>query len=169
MKRKPKEDPAMNPTPRHSHTQRRAAAFGLNMIVMAVCFALYYLGFFGGVEGPLNMAAIGKHLAGIGFTAVSFQLLLVLIFLACLTWNWVLNLIGHMTGQGLTCAKGSPQEGFCGEFVQRSRDTTGKGWTYTCTRGHCLNEAHFHPIRKGKLANSLLMASLAAALMFYFA
>jgi len=41
-------------------------------------------------------------------------------------------------------------------------------WTYICTRGHCRNDAHFHPIRKGQLANSLMMASLVAALMFYF-
>jgi hypothetical protein len=54
-------------------------------------------------------------------------------------------------------------------LAQRPRDDSGNSWSYTCPRGHCRNEAHFHPIRKGKLANSILMASLAAAIMFYLA
>jgi hypothetical protein len=115
------------------------------------------------------MANIGRTLADIGFTVGSFQAVLVILFVIALTWNWVINLVAHLTGQRLTCAKGSPQEGFCAELVQREREDSGKGWTYTCPRGHCRNDAHFHPIRKGKLANSLLMASLAAAVMFYFA
>ena len=159
----------MNQTPKVGYSQRRKVAFGLNMIVMAVSFALYYLGLFGGVEGPLNLGNIGKTLAGIGFTANSFQTLLVLIFLICLAWNWALNLIAHLTGQRLSCAQGSPPEGFCGELVQRQRNKGCKEWIYACPRGHIRKDAHFHPIRKGKLANSLLMASLAAALMFYFA
>jgi hypothetical protein len=169
MKKKKKEDQPMNQTQRNSHAQRLKVGFGLNMIVMAVCFALYYLGFFGRVDGPLSMPNIGRALAGAGFTVGSFQAMLVLLFVVALTWNWVLNLIAHLSGQRLTCTKGSPQEGFCGELVQRRRDESGKGWTYTCPRGHCRNDAHFHPIRKGTLANSLLMASLAAAIMFYLA
>ena len=157
----------MNQTQRNSHAQRLKVGFGLNMIVMAVCFALYYLGFFGRVDGPLSMPNIGRALASAGFTVGSFQAMLVLLFVIALTWNWVLNLIAHLSGQRLTCTKGSPQEGFCGELVQRRRDESGKGWTYTCPRGHCRSDAHFHPIRKGTLANSLLMASLAAAVMFY--
>lgn len=159
----------MNQTQRPSYAQRWKVGFGLNMIVMAVCFALYYLGFFGRVEGPLSMANIGRALAGMGFTVGSFQAMLVMLFIVALTWNWVLNLIAHLTGQRLTCTKGSPQQGFCGELVQRRKEGSDKEWTYTCPRGHCRSDAHFHPIRKGKLANSLLMASLAAAVMFHFA
>ena len=161
----------MNQTQRGSHAQRWKAGFGLNMIVMAVSFGLYYLGFFGRVDGPLSisMASIGRALAGVGFTVGSFQAMLVILFVIALTWNWVLNLIAHLTGQRLTCTKGSPQEGFCAELVQRDRDPSGQGWAYTCPHGHCRTDAHFHPIRKGKLANSLLMVSLAAALMFHFA
>jgi hypothetical protein len=169
MTKKKKEDPAMNQTQRSNYAQRWKAGFGLNMIVMAVCFALYYLGFFGRVDGPLSMANIGRALSDVGFTVGSFQAMLVFLFVIALTWNWVLNLVAHLTGQRLTCTKGSPQEGFCGELVQRRKDDSGKNWAYTCPRGHCRNDAHFHPIRKGKLANSLLMASLAAAIMFHFA
>lgn len=158
----------MNQTQRTSYAPRWKVGFGLNMIVMAVSFALYYLGFFGRVEGPLSMANIGRALAGMGFTVGSFQAMLVMLFIIALTWNWVLNLIAHLTGQRLTCTKGSLQQGFCGELVQRRKEDSGKEWAYTCPRGHCRGDAHFHPIRKGKLANSLLMASLAAALMFHF-
>jgi len=159
----------MDQTQRSSPAQRFKVSFGVNMIVMAVSFGLYYLGFFGGVDGPLTMPNIGRALADIGFTSASFQVMLVILFIIALTWNWVLNLVSHLTGQRLTCTQGSPQEGFCAELVQREREDSGKGWTYTCPHGHRRNDAHFHPIRKGKWANSLLMASLAAAIMFYFA
>jgi hypothetical protein len=158
----------MDQTHKSSPAQRFKVGFGLNMIVMAVSFGLYYLGFFGGVDGPLATVSFGRALADIGFTSASFQVMLVLLFVVALTWNWVLNLIAHLTGQRLTCAKGSLQEGFCDDLVQRERKDSGKVWTYICTRGHCRNDAHFHPIRKGQLANSLMMASLVAALMFYF-
>jgi hypothetical protein len=95
--------------------------------------------------------------------------MLVAFFAIALTWNWVLNLIAHHSGQRMTCSKGSAQEGFCGELVRRERDASGTGYTFTCPHGHRRGEAHFHPIRKGKLANSILMASLAAAIMFHFA
>jgi hypothetical protein len=169
MNTKKKEDPTMHPIPRPSYAQRWKVGFGLNMVVMAVSFGLYYLGFFGRVDGPLSMPNIGRALAEMGFTVNSFQAMLVILFIVSLTWNWVLNIIAHLTGQRLTCTKGSPQEGFCGELVQRRRDESGRSWTYTCPQGHRRTDAHFHPIRKGKLANSLLMASLAAALMFYLA
>jgi hypothetical protein len=169
MTQKKKEDPPMQQISRPGYAQRWKVGFGLNMIVMAVSFGLYYLGFFGRVDGPLSLPNIGRALADIGFTVVSFQVMLVVLFVIALTWNWALNLIAHLSGQRLTCAQGGPAEGFCGELVQRRREDSGTNWAYTCPRGHCRNDAHFHPIRKGKLANSLLMASLAAALMFYLA
>jgi hypothetical protein len=172
-KKKEKEGPPMQQTMQQtqgrSYAQRWKFRFGLNMIVMAVCFGLYYLGFFGRVEGPLSMANIGKGLAGMGFTVASFQGLLIAIFLILLTWNWLLNLVAHLTGQRLTCTHGSREQECCGELVERRRDRDGKSWVYACPNGHMRREAHFHPIRKGKLANSLLAASLAAAVMFYLA
>jgi len=154
---------------RPSYAQRWKVGLGLNMIVMAACFGLYELGFFGRVDGPLSMTNIGRSLSGIGLTSHGFQVLLVILFGLALTWNWALNVIAHLTGQRLTCTKGSPQEGFCGELVQRRREESGGDWTYTCPSGHHRKDAHFHPIRKGKLANSVLMASMVAAIMYYFA
>jgi len=159
----------MHPIQRPSYVQRWKVGFGLNMVVMAVSFGLYYLGFFGRVDGPLSMPNIGRALSDMGFTVGSFQAMLVILFVIALTWNWVLNIIAHLTGQRLTCTKGSPQEGFCGELVQRRRDESAGSWAFICPRGHRRSDAHFHPFRKGKLANSLLMVSLAAALMFYLA
>ncbi|MCU0539462.1 MAG: hypothetical protein MUF46_06185 [Desulfobacterales bacterium] len=159
----------MNAAPQRTHIQRRVMIFGLNLVVMAICFPLYYLGFFGRVEGPLSMANIGQSLAGMGFTVASFQGLLIVVFLILLSWNWVLNLIAHLAGQRLTCSQGSREQGFCGRLVERRRGRDGKSWVYLCPHGHQRSEAHFHPIRKGKLANSLLAASLAAAVMFHFA
>lgn len=169
MKRTKEEDLAMSTMLRRNFTQRRMIAFGLNILVMAVCFPLYYLGFFGSVEGPLNMESIGRGLAGMGVTVAGFQVLLIAVFAGMLTWNWLLNLIAHLTGQRLTCSQGSGEQGFCGKLVERRRDLDGKNWVYACPNGHLRREAHFHPIRKGKLANSLLMASLVAAIMFHFA
>ncbi len=157
----------MLPQPQRSYAERRMTAFGLNLVVMALCFALYELGFFGRVEGPLAPANIGRALAGLGFTVSSFQALLVAVFLVLLGWNWVVNLVAHFTGRRLTCSEESAEQGRCGEPVVRRRRPDGRGWLYTCPRGHRRTEAHFHPLRKGKLANSLLLAGLAAALSFY--
>ncbi len=156
-------------TPGRSFARRWKYRFGLNMIVMAVCFGLYYLGFFGRVERPLSMANIGRGLAGMRFTVASFQGVLIAVFVILLTWNWVLNLIAHLAGQRLTCSQGSREQGFCGKLVERRRGRDGKSWVYACPNGHLRSEAHFHPIRKGQLANSLLAAGLAAAVMFHFA
>ncbi len=54
----------MTPLPHRSHADRRKTAFGINLVVMAVSFALYELGFFGRVEGPLAPAHIGRRLPG---------------------------------------------------------------------------------------------------------
>ncbi len=156
----------MHPPPQRTIAERRMAAFGLNLIVMAVCFALYELGFFGRVEGPLSPAQIGAALAGWGFTVASFQALLVALTGMLLSWNGVANLAAHLAGRRLTCSEQDPGGGFCGEAVARRRGPGGRGWVFCCPRGHLRGEAHFHPIRKGKLAHSLLLASLAAAVSF---
>ena len=57
---------------RPSYAQRWKVGLGLNMIVMAACFGLYELGFFGRVDGPLSMTNIGRSLSGIGFTSQRF-------------------------------------------------------------------------------------------------
>lgn len=153
---------------RGAHMPRWKAKFGLNMIVMAVCFALYYLGLFGGVEGPLTVANIGRGLAETGLTSDHFQGLLVTIFAVALCWNWVVNLLAHATGQRLTCSAGSPEQGFCGGPAERVRQAGEAGWAYVCPHGHRRDAAHFHPVRKGTAANTVLLISLVCSLMYYF-
>jgi hypothetical protein len=138
MTKKKKEDHRMKPNSRNSYAQRWKVGFGLNMIVMAVSFGLYYLGFFGRVDGPLTLPNIGRALADIGFTVGSFQAMLVIFFVIALTWNWILNLIAHLTGQRLSCTQGRPQQGFCGALVHRAGHTSAPagiaGATPTSTR-----------------------------------
>lgn len=157
----------MTPLPQRRDADRYRKAFGLNLVVMAVSIALYELGFFGRVEGPLAPTNIGTALAGLGFTVSSFQLLLIAVFVALLTWNWVINLAAHLAGWRLTCSEELAEQSLCGGPVVRRRAPDGQRWVYTCPRGHHRAEAHFHPLRKGKIANSLLLASLAAAVSFY--
>lgn len=155
----------MKNTSMRNPLQRRLSYFGLNMIVMAVSFMLYYLGFFGGVEGPLNAASIGKGIKNLGITSNGFQVILCILFVIALTWNWIINLLAHLTGQRLTCTEGNGK-GVCGDLVTRSRDPNG-AWVYTCPHGHIRYEAHFHPVRKGTFANSMLMVTLAACVMYF--
>ena len=157
----------MEQTSMRNPLQQRLRIFGLNMIVMAVSFMLYYLGFFGRVEGPLTMTNIGKTIAGLGITSKDFQIILFVFFIISLTWNWLFNLLAHFTGQRLTCTAPTKEKGFCGQLVQRSRNAKKEGWVYTCPSGHRRTEAHFHPIRKGMLANSVLAVSLVCCVMFY--
>jgi hypothetical protein len=156
-------------SPRGAYMQRWKTKFGLNMIVMAICFALYYLGLFGGVEGPLTVTNIGRGLAEAGLTSDHFQALLVALFAIALCWNWVVNLLAHATGQRLTCSAGGPEQGFCGAPVERARPAGDAAeWVYTCAHGHRRAEAHFHPVRKGTAANTVLLVSLVCCLMYYF-
>lgn len=157
----------MNHTGRGNPLQRRLTAFGLNLIVMALSFMLYYLGFFGKIDGPLSMTNIGRTMSGIGITLNGVQIFLVVVFIIALTWNWILNMVARQTGRNFTCTAGNKEKGPCGHLVQRSRDAKGQGWVYTCPSGHRRREALFNPIRKGTLATSLLMVALVCCVMFY--
>lgn len=145
--------------------QRRLSYFGLNLIVMAVSFMLYYMGFFGRVEGPLSPHNIGKSIASLGITSNGVQAIVCILFLIALTWNWIFNLLAHLVGQRLTCSHAKGKK-LCGELVQRSRAPEGH-WVYTCPHGHCRKEAHFHPLRKGTFANSVLMVTLAICVAYF--
>ncbi|MEM5786447.1 MAG: hypothetical protein AAGU11_03955 [Syntrophobacteraceae bacterium] len=157
----------MNHTGIGNPLQRRLTAFGLNMIVMALSFTLYYLGFFGKIDGPLSMTNIGKAISSIGLTTNDLQIFLFIVFMIALTWNWVLNIVARQTGRNFSCTAGKKEKRSCGQLVRRSRDAKGIGWVYTCPSGHRRTEALFHPIRKGKVATSLLMVALVCCVMFY--
>ena len=67
--------------------------FGYNMVALALSIALYYLGFFGTVEGPLNPSILGQHLKSFGFARYHLFFSLFILFVISLTWNWIYNLV----------------------------------------------------------------------------
>lgn len=85
--------PATGGIRRTGYVQNRMKNFGLTMVVMGASFGLYYLGFFGGVEGPLQPGRIGERLAAMGFTGRHLLCLFLLLTLVAITWNWLYNAI----------------------------------------------------------------------------
>ncbi len=57
---------------------------------------LYYLGFFGTVEGPLNPEKISAAVAGSNIGSGHLLAGLFLIFLVSISWNWVYNMINRI-------------------------------------------------------------------------
>lgn len=76
---------------RRGFVQTRLQNFGLSMIVMGASFLLYYLGLFGGVEGPLEPARIGDNLASLGISNYHVLGACLLFMIISLTWNHVYN------------------------------------------------------------------------------
>jgi hypothetical protein len=153
--------------------RKRLAHFGLTMIVMGICFALYYLGFFGAVDGPLNPARLGKSLAGIGIAKIHVLALFVSLLIIAVTWNWIFNWISLLTGSRLTCKKKVDNEGsICGAPALRKKvvhKKTGRAIPqYECINGHKLSEAYFHPVKKGTLGHTLWVISFLFCLIIFF-
>lgn len=80
-----------NHRPRRRFVQTRLQHFGLSMIVMGISFLLYYLGLFGGVEGPLEPAKIGDALASLGVSNYHVLGTCLLFMIISLTWNHAYN------------------------------------------------------------------------------
>lgn len=74
------------------NTRYQLRKFGYNMVALALSIALYYLGVFGTVEGPLNPSILGQHLKSFGFSRYHLLFSLFILFVISLTWNWVYNL-----------------------------------------------------------------------------
>jgi hypothetical protein len=155
--------------------RERLHRMGLTLIVMGVCFPLYYLGLFGGVEGPLNPARIGETLAGLGVTKSHVLGLLLAFFLVAATWNWAYNLVNFLMGRRLTCLKKMDREGnVCGAPATRKRvrpkkpGTVARVTQYVCLHGHKRPEAHFHPVQKGTAGHTLWVLALLMCLMGFY-
>ena len=169
-------NPAMitgNGQPRSGFVGSRLHNFGLTMVVMGASFVLYYLGLFGTVDGPLNPGNMGTAMAGLGVTQrhVIMVLLSILVFALC--WNWVFNLTSALVGARMTCkADGKGGDATCGAPVKRTRHLskrTGQAVVeYVCASGHRRSEAHFHPIKKGAVSNTVWIACLAFVFIALF-
>ncbi|RJQ84154.1 MAG: hypothetical protein C4519_05555 [Desulfobacteraceae bacterium] len=139
--------------PRRGFIQTRLQNFGLTMIVMGASFILYYLGLFGGVEGPMTPAYIGERLAAAGFTNRHLLILLLSCMLIAIVWNWLYNGICFLSGRRLTCACRLKEDGrLCAVAVRRDRDCG-----HVCSAGHRRPKVRFHPVKKGTVAHFVWM------------
>lgn len=90
---------------RRSYGQQGLRRFGLTMIVMGISFILYYLGLFGGVDGPLNPSQLGAHLTLWGVSKAHILMIATGMTLLTLTWNWIYNLAAFLRGTRRTCGR----------------------------------------------------------------
>ena len=152
--------------------QQRLIRFCLSMLVMVLCFPLYYLGLFGSVEGPLNPAHIGEQLAGMGVTRTHSMLLFLSFLIIAVSWNWIYNLVSMLIGARLTCKRALSDDAVCGAAVKRSNiinKKTGQSVPqYICAEGHKRPDAHFHPVHKGTVSHSVWVISLAFCIIVFF-
>jgi hypothetical protein len=160
-------------TYRRTYGQQRLVHFGITMIVMGVCFFLYYLGFFGGVDGPLSPAQLGEHLSASGVSKAHLIIVAAVLVLLSLSWNWIFNLVSLRLGRRLTCSRADGQGGICGGPVRRQavpqKKNSKRTQRYVCTHGHTQPKAHFHPIKKGTISHMLWVTSLILAFVVLYA
>ncbi len=156
-----------------SFFQNRLANFGVTLMVMGASFALYYLGLFGTVEGPLTPERMGASLSAMGITQRHVIVMLLTLLIAALTWNWIYNLGSLLAGHRMTCNAVDKATGeVCGAAVQRRRHVAKRsGHTvveYRCPHGHLRPEAHFHPVRKGTVSNTIWIGCAVFTLIAVF-
>ena len=160
---------------RRTYGQQRLAHFGVTMIVMGASFFLYYMGFFGAVDGPLNPALLGEHLSASGVSKMHLSILASVLALLSLSWNWVFNLVCLRLGRRLTCSLVDEQGNICGATVrrqaalQRKYSKRTQCYVYVCTHGHTQAKAHFHPLKKGTIGHMLWVTSLMFAFVVFYA
>lgn len=158
--------------PRKGFARSRLYNFGLTMVVMGASFILYYLGLFGTVDGPLTPANMGATLSGMGVTQRHVILMLLSFLIGAVSWNWIFNLTSAMIGARMTCtATAKDGSALCGLPVKRIRRVSRRSGreliTYACEAGHRRSEAHFHPLKKGAVSNTVWMACLAFVIIAF--
>ena len=153
--------------------QQRLIRFCLSMLVMILCFPLYYLGFFGSVEGPLNPARIGAKLAGMGVTRTHSMLVFLSFLIISVSWNWIFNWVSLVVGSRLTCKRKTNDEGtLCNARVTRKKIMDKKTGIivpqYECEHGHKRPDAHFHPVKKGTVSHTVWVLSLLFCIIVFY-
>ena len=155
-----------------SFIQKRLIRMFLSMMVMILCFPLYYLGLFGSVEGPLNPSRIGASLAGMGVTKTHSVVFFLSFLIIALSWNWIYNMVSLTIGARLTCNKTDEEGKPCGARVERrkveQKKTGQKVAQYVCTNGHKRPDAHFHPVQKGTFSHTVWMIALIFCVIVLF-
>jgi len=161
-------------TYRRTYGQQRLANFGITLMVMGLSFSLYYLGFFGRVDGPLNPEQLGEYLAASGVSRAHCITLAVVLALLTLSWNWIFNLACLRLGRRLTCSRVDDRGDICGHPVRRQKTSAPKRSSqrlqrYRCSRGHKQPTAHFHPLKKGTVGHMLWVISAILCLIVFYA
>lgn len=123
---------------RHGYFRNRLQNFGLTMVVMGISFGLYYLGFFGGVPGPLSPGHIGDVLAGMGISDRHLLILCLSLTAVALTWNWIYNALGRV--------------------LNRNR----------ADAGHRIPEFQYRALRKGTIGHFIWMMFLVFSLIIVY-
>jgi len=152
---------SMNPSENWDDIRYRITRFGLTIVVMAVCFILYYLGFFGTYDGPLNPGNLGQALDARGVDKAHIAWLFMGMFGLLLTWNWIYNAATLLKGKRLTCPAQAPDGGCCGAGVERRKLDDAQGNRHTrfiCENGHVSASARFHPVKKGPWSYCMCLA-----------
>ena len=151
---------------------KRLIRMFLSLLVMILCFPLYYLGLFGSVEGPLNPARIGDSLAGMGVTKTHSLVFFLSLLIIAVSWNWIYNIASLLVGARLTCKKQDEEGKPCGASVERRKvelkKTGQKAAQYVCANGHKRPDAHFHPVPKGKVSHTLWVIALIFCVVVLF-
>jgi len=152
--------------------QKRLIRLFMSMLVLVICIPLYHMGLFGTVEGPLHPSRIGDNLATMGVTKTHSMLFFLFFLIIALTWNWIYNLVSHLSGARLTCNKTDDEGKPCGAQAERRkvvhRKTGEKASQYVCTQGHKRPDAHFHPVQKGTFSNTLWVMALVFCVIVFF-
>ena len=165
----PQPEPALqNNSETTTFIHQRSNRFLMSLLIMLICFPLYYLGLFGSVEGPLQPAQIGQWLAGIGVSRSHILFLFAAVMILAVTWNWIFNLLSLLIGSRLTCNRTGEHGLTCGVAVIRQKNAdqkTGRVTSqYICSYGHKRPAAHFHPVKKGAVSHTAWIISLAGCL-----
>ncbi len=152
---------------------RQLKKFGISMLVLAVSIGLYYLGFFGSVDGPLHPARLGEMLNHCGVTKIHLLITFIILFAATLAWNWIYNLINRWTGKRFICLYKDKSGKTCGATATLQKIHGQKANTnnrvFVCEKGHTNASAQFLPIKKGKWGYTLsaAMLTVVCGIMFY--
>lgn len=165
----PQPKPALqNKSETGTSIHQRTNRFLISLLMMLICFPLYYLGLFGGVEGPLQPAQIGQWLAGSGVSRSHILIMFAAVMVLAVTWNWAFNLLSLVIGTRLTCNRTNEHGLPCGVPVTRKKvidKKTGSVYSqYSCIHGHNSPSAHFHPVKKGAVSHTVWIISLAGCL-----
>ena len=152
--------------------QKRVYRMFGSMLVMILCFPLYYLGLFGSVEGPLNPARIGDALGSMGVKKTHAFVFFLSFLIIAVSWNWIYNIVSLLMGHRLTCNRLDEEAKPCGARVERRKveqKKTGQRVTqYVCANGHKRPDAHFHPVQKGRFSHTVWLVALTFCVVVFF-